>query len=586
MPEPTPTRPSTSARQTIGLLTHGHRVKVALVAATSLLGGLAEAIFLVLATRAAFAITNGKDSMGALANRTIAVSTALLLMLALVVLRMVLAVATNWYSASLTAEVTAELRQRLARAFLRSRWAVQQLSPSGRLQELVTGFANSGSVLISAFVGGLIAACSVGAMLALAVGVDPLGSLAAVGATIGLGSLLRPVRRRVHAEARRASADNMGIATSTNEISELGMAVQVFGVRDQVERHISAVLDSSRRSNIRLNVLRGLVPAVYSGLAYLALVGAVAVASATSTASLSSLGAVMLIMLRSLSYGQQLQGTYTSVNSSLPATGEVFEEIFRYESEAFIEAGSSVQSVCPIRLDGVSFHYVDGQPVLHDVTAEIRQGEMIGIVGPSGSGKSTLVQLLLGLRDPVRGAVLADGHDIRGLKHSDWSRRVTFVPQTPMLITGTVADNIRFFRDSVTDADIERAARLAGLHDEIVAFPDAYQHQVGARGGNLSGGQQQRLCIARALAGAPDVLILDEPTSSLDARSEAIIRETFSSLRSAMTMVVIAHRLSTIDECDRIMVIQDGRVTAFDSPAVLRESENFYAEAVRLSGLV
>lgn len=557
-----------------------------MTAVTSLLGGFAEAVFLVLATRAAFAITNGKDEMGALANRTIAVSTALYLMLALVVLRMVLAVAANWYSASLAAEVTAELRQRLATAFLRSRWSVQQLSPTGRLQELVTGFANAGSTMISAFAGGLIAACSVGAMLALAVGVDPLGSLAAVGATAGLGSLLRPVRRRVQAEARRASAANMGIATSTSEISDLGMAVQVFGVRDQVEQRISDVLDSSRRSNIRLNVLRGLVPAVYSGLAYLALVGAVAVASASSTASLSSLGAVMLIMLRSLAYGQQLQVTYTSAHSSLPATREVFEEIFRYEREAFVEAGSPVGSVCPIVLDRVGFHYVEGQPVLHDVTAEIREGEMIGIVGPSGSGKSTLVQLLLGLRDPVEGAVLADGLDVRGLKHSDWSRKVTFVPQTPMLITGTVAENVRFFRDFVTDADIERAVRLAGLHDEIVAFPEGYRHQVGARGGNLSGGQQQRLCIARALAGAPDVLILDEPTSSLDARSEAIIRETFASLRGVITMVVIAHRLSTIDECDRIMVIQHGQIAAFDSPAVLKESENFYAEAVRLSGLV
>jgi ABC-type multidrug transport system fused ATPase/permease subunit len=195
------------------------------------------------------------------------------------------------------------------------------------------------------------------------------------------------------------------------------------------------------------------------------------------------------------------------------------------------------------------------------------------------------VQLLLGLREPVDGAVRAGGRDIRTLLHSDWAKKVTFVPQSPALISGSIAENIRFYRDGISDEAVTRAATLAGLHEEVVAFPDGYDHQVGDRGGNLSGGQQQRLCIARALAGNPEVLILDEPTSALDARSEALIRETLESLRGQMTIIVIAHRLSTIDQCDRIMVIQHGLVAAFDTPAALKATSNFYAEAVRLSGL-
>jgi ABC-type multidrug transport system fused ATPase/permease subunit len=328
-----------------------------------------------------------------------------------------------------------------------------------------------------------------------------------------------------------------------------------------------------------------LVPAIYSGLAYLVLVGAVAIASASSATKLTSLGAVMLVMLRSLAYGQQLQVAYSGAHSSMPALRDVFLEIENYESQVFVDQGDPVDAVCPLVLDDVSFHYLDDQPVLAGVNATIAAGEMIGIVGPSGSGKSTLVQLLLGLREPVSGRVLADGHDIRSLRHSDWASKVTFVPQAPALIGGTIADNIRFYRSGIGPEIVERAAKMAGLHDEIMAFPNGYEHQVGDKGGNLSGGQQQRLCIARALAGQPEVLILDEPTSALDAHSEALIRDSLDGLRGGVTIIVIAHRLSTIDQCDRIMVIQNGSVAAFDTPEALKASSNFYADAVRLSGL-
>ncbi|MCY7300272.1 MAG: ATP-binding cassette domain-containing protein, partial [Ilumatobacteraceae bacterium] len=244
-----------------------------------------------------------------------------------------------------------------------------------------------------------------------------------------------------------------------------------------------------------------------------------------------------------------------------------------------------VEAVMPLALDGVSFHYVEGQPVLAEVSAEFVSNELVGVVGPSGSGKSTLVQLLLGLRDPVAGHVLANGLDIRGLLHADWARKVTFVPQNPVLINGSVADNIRFYRDGISAADVERAARQAGLHDEVVAFPAGYAHQVGDRGGKLSGGQQQRLCIARALVARPELLILDEPTSALDAKSESLIRDTINGLRATMSVIIIAHRLSTLDDCDRIMIIQHGVIVAFDAPANLRESANFYTEALTLSGL-
>ena len=180
---------------------------------------------------------------------------------------------------------------------------------------------------------------------------------------------------------------------------------------------------------------------------------------------------------------------------------------------------------------------------------------------------------------------MADGRPIGELSKREWARKVTFVPQAPHLIAGTVADNIRFLRDDVSDADIREAAKLAHLHDEIEAFREGYEHPVGEHGSHLSGGQQQRLCIARALVENPDVLILDEPTSALDVRSEHLIRSTIVELKEHMTIIIIAHRLSTLDVCDRIMVIQSGELKGFDTPVNLARTNDFYNEALVLSGL-
>ena len=572
-------------RSILNALLGRHRARLGLIALASIAGGLAEAAFLVVLTRAAFAITNGKSEIGTLAGVKFSVAATIALALGLVVFRIAMALLANWLNAALNAEVTRELRQRLARAFLRASWPAQQQSNSGQLQELISSYAGAGTSLAGGVASSLTAGGSLLAMLAMAAAVDVVGSLIAIGTLVILGVLLRPLRRKVRMRARSAANDGMRLSLATSEISNLGMSVHVFDVRDEVEQRILELQAEGVRSNRRLQVARGLVPALYTGLAYLALVGAVGLASAWNTASLTSLGAVMLVMLRSLGYGQQLQQVYANMSTARPLVSDVFDEIERYAASERTDDGQPVASVTPLRLEHVSFEYTSDVAVLHDVDAEIEPGEMVGIVGPSGSGKSTLVQLLLGLREPTSGRVLAGGLDVRTLRRSEWARKVTFVPQAASLVHGTVAENIRFYRPWITDAQIETAARQAGLHDEIVAFADGYAQQVGDRGGNLSGGQQQRVCIARALAGEPEVLILDEPTSALDAHTETVVRDSLNSLRGRMTVLVIAHRLSTLDQCDRIMVVQDGRLTAFDTPTALRASANFYADALRLSGL-
>ena len=575
----------TLARTSIAALLHGRRGRLFALASSSLVGGLAEAAFLIIITRAAFAITSDDEQIELFAGHSISVSGAVWLALALVVARVALALWSSWQGAQLTNGVLAGIRRDLAHTFLSSSWAVQQDQRQGRLQEMLTTFANNGAQLISSLTLGTIAAFNLIALIALAAAVDPVGSLVLIAAVVVLALALRPVRGVVVRSAESTASAGMEFATSLSEISNLGMEVHVFNVQHQTESRVNALIDKNASTGVRLAFLRGVVPNLYSGLAYLVLVGAVGVVAASDSANITALGAVMLVMLRSLTYGQAMQSSVSSIAASLPFVDALQSEVARYRKAAVHDHGIPVGRVGTLRLEGVSFEYIAGQSVLSALNAAIMPNEIVGIVGPSGSGKSTLVQLMLGLRKPTAGAVTADGRDIDLFSRSEWARKVTFVPQASHLIAGTISDNIRFLRDNVSQADIERAARLAHVHEDIEGFPEGYGRDVGEQGGHLSGGQQQRLCIARALVEHPDVLILDEPTSSLDVRSEALIRETLSELRTQMTVIVIAHRMSTLAICDRIMVIQDGQLKAFDTPANLEQNSDFYREALTLSGL-
>jgi len=563
----------------------GYRRAVAIITVTAFLGGLAEALFLITATRAGFAITNGKARVGVVFGWSLSVHGTLLFAVGLVAVRMILAGYASWRSAHVAAGVVADIRHRLSQAFLESAWEVQQGQRSGSLQELLTTYSSQASTLVGSVTQAVVTGANLVALLGTAVAVQPVGALVLVVSVTVLGLLLRPLRAFVRSRARASATAGMDFAVSVNEISELGLELHVFHVQENARARVGRAIERARKTWATLQFATGLSTPVYTGLAYLAIVGALGVVAAAHTTSVTALGAAMLVMLRSLSYGQALQGAIIGVSGTVPAIEELQRRLEVFDAGHRVDGGQPIGRVGPIAVDRVSFAYPRSEAVLRDITFTIMPHEVIGIVGPSGAGKSTLVQLLLGLRDPTTGWIRAGGREISTLDRAEWSRKVTFVPQAAHLIAGSIADNIRFLRDEVSHEEVERAARLAHLHDDICGFPEGYERQVGEHGGHLSGGQQQRLCIARALVENPDVLILDEPTSALDVRSEHLIRSTLLALKDRMTVIVIAHRLSTLTICDRIMVIKDGQLKAFDTPDALERSSDFYREALVLSGM-
>ncbi len=582
---PAPKLSKRDDRAALAWLVARYRWRLFRVAFTAFLGGLAEAAFLVVVTRAAFAITDGGARVPMALHRSVSVNVALLAALCLVAARVLLAIGASSLSATLTQAVSADQRRNLADAFLSASWEAQQAQRAGSLQELLTTYSGQAGALINGLTSISLAAANLVAMLGIAVAIDPLGALLLVIAVGFLGSALRPIRSVLRRRSYAAADAGMAFATVLNETAELGLELHVFHVQDPARVRIGSLIERMREAGRRQSLMQGLVNPVYSALAYLALLGALAIVSLSDVSDVVSIGTVMLVMLRSLSYGQGLQSSYANLSAGLPFLEQIRERLDYFESGRRQDGGAPVGSVGALSVDSVSFSYVEGQEVLHALSFRIDEREIVGIVGPSGGGKSTLVQLLLGLRDPDTGTIRATDRDIRTFSKAEWARKVTFVPQAAHLIAGTIADNIRFLRDWVTDDDVVRASKLAHLHEDVDRFPEKYDREVGEHGGHLSGGQQQRLCIARALVESPEVLILDEPTSALDMRSEHLIRTTLLELHERMTIIIIAHRLSTLDICGRIMVIQAGELKGFDRPDLLEESSDFYKEALRLSGL-
>jgi len=237
-----------------------------------------------------------------------------------------------------------------------------------------------------------------------------------------------------------------------------------------------------------------------------------------------------------------------------------------------------------IRVEDVGFTYPNGKRVLHDISFSARPGEMIALVGLTGAGKTTLVSLLPRFYDATTGRVLIDDIDVRKYKVRSLRERISIVLQDPVLFQGTIADNLRYGRLDATREEIEEAARAAHAHEFISKLPKGYETAIAQAGGGLSGGERQRLSIARAILKDAPILILDEPTSSLDAISEEIVFAAIRRLRAGRTTIVIAHRLSTVRDADCILVLDAGRIAAHGRhDELLQTSELYRRMCARLS---
>ncbi|HXC45397.1 MAG TPA: ABC transporter ATP-binding protein, partial [Solirubrobacteraceae bacterium] len=258
---------------------------------------------------------------------------------------------------------------------------------------------------------------------------------------------------------------------------------------------------------------------------------------------------------------EQISGTMGMIheqlvqfNSSLRLLDTKPEVVERPGAHAIVRARGSVSA------DGVCFSYPARRDTLSDICFDARPGERIAIVGETGAGKSTLMSLLIRFYDPERGRILLDGIDIRDLTLHSLRSQISIVLQEPLLFSGTIEENILYGDLEASPERVRSAARGANAHDFIERLPEGYQMEIGEGGAQLSGGERQRICIARAFLKDAPILILDEPTSSIDSKTEAVVLDALDELMEGRTSFVIAHRLSTVRHADQILVMSAGRI--------------------------
>ncbi|MEY3692602.1 MAG: hypothetical protein RLZZ388_773, partial [Bacillota bacterium] len=239
-----------------------------------------------------------------------------------------------------------------------------------------------------------------------------------------------------------------------------------------------------------------------------------------------------------------------------------------------------------IQLKRLTFTYPDGKdPVLKEVSFEIKAGEMVGILGRTGSGKSSLVELLLHLYDVKPGMLTFDGVDALDLSMDSLRNAIGYVPQDNFLFSDTITNNIGFGLATINQEEIEAVAKLADVHDNIAEFKDGYQTILGERGVTVSGGQKQRLSIARALAKKPAILILDDSVSAVDTKTEEAIIRNLKTIRKGQTTILVAHRISTVKKLDKIILLDQGQLVGIGTHDELLKTNSLYQEMVRLQTL-
>ena len=282
----------------------------------------------------------------------------------------------------------------------------------------------------------------------------------------------------------------------------------------------------------------------------------------------------------------QITNIANSIQTSLASAQRVFEVLDEPIHVATAANARRLERVSEsIELDDVAFGYHPDRMVLHDVSLRIHAGECIGITGPTGSGKTTLLSLLKRFYDVSSGSICLDGIDVRDLNLDDVRRTMGIVFQDSFLFSNTIAANISFGIPDATLEQITAAAKIAAADEFICELPDQYESMVGEHGSNLSGGQRQRLALARAIVTNPSILLLDDATASVDPETEFEIREAIVAAMRDRTTIVVSNRLSTLSQTDRIVVLQDGTISAVGNHEELLESCDWYRELAELQGL-
>lgn len=502
----------------------------------------------------------------------------MILIVGLFILKALITYLSHYVNEKIATDFENEARKKLFRKALKADWPFLLKQRIGHLESILMLDTYMSSGILSHINGVIMVGTSIIMYAFVAINISASITLLTLGLGVILFFLLRPFFYRI-----RKLSENFGkiYKNINNHVSEhmLGAkTVKATATEDKVIDSAGQDMEILRKIRIDIALLNKAPGSFIEplGLIFISIL-LLFYYYYDPQFNIISFAAIMYLVQKKISFMQSINTRLNSINEALPHLQTVLD--FEKSAEEHEEKNTGNLPFSfenRISIKNLSFSYDSETSILGNLNLTINRGEIIGLIGPSGTGKTTLVDILLRLFPPGSGEISVDGKSINDINIGSWRKKVSYVSQDIFLLNDTIENNIRFYDDSITQDDITESSKLANIYDFIANLPDGFNTTVGERGVRLSGGQRQRIILARALARKPEILILDEATSALDNESEVLIQKSIENLKNKVTIIVIAHRLSTVMNSDRLLVLEDGKITEEGKPSKLLKNKDSY----------
>lgn len=519
-----------------------------------------------------------------LVNIDFNITFLLVLIILLFILKAVMTVIIAYLKIKITADYEYKTRKDLFNKILNANWPHLIKQKLGHLETiLMIDVKNSGNLLLQISTS-IMTLTGLGIYLLIAINISFNITLITLIVGAFLFLVIKPLVYKTKLVAYQRTKLNKEIAHHVNEnilgIKTIKTMVVNEDVVKKVDNHFAKLKELVIRTvMLETTSISFLQPA---SLIFISLI--FAYSYKLTDFNLGILVAIIYLIHRIFVYIQQLQRNWHKFNNLYPH----LVSVLNYQDKAIGNKEKNTgtkkfQFKKNLVLKNINFSYDSDKQILSDINFSISKGQLVGIIGPSGVGKTTMVDLLLRLLDPTSGQILLDNNDITEINLDDWRRNIGYVSQDIFLMNDTIANNIKFYDDSIGNEKLIEVTKMANIYDLIEDLPDKFETVIGERGVKLSAGQRQRIVIARVLARDPQILILDEATSALDNESEIKIQEVIESLKGRVTVLAIAHRLTTVKDSDKLLVLEDGHISEQGAPQeLLKNKESYFSKTYNL----
>lgn len=561
----------------LAAMSQGRRIWILGQIGVSFLEGACEAAILTIFARLALsAVDTASESVSlpVIGDRSLTVGLGVLF--AIIFLRLLAGLLRAFWSTHFQFALVRKLREEALDSYRAASWLEQSRLDNGAVQQLLMTVPNGISGQLAGLINQLGNIVIMVAMLCYSMLTDAKLTTLLVVVLLGSTFLFRPLRGQIKRSANRALARQKELSSEIAQFAGIRFEVQSFGLSEAAANPLQDAIESDAHRGVLHGRLKGSVVPLFTTVTYLSVALSIVIFLQADRGSLDETGPILLVVLRSLSYGTAIQQAAAGLASLKPSLDFLRSRTTHLRDSRLAWGTRRFEGFESCVLEDVTFTYPEAErAALRDASLKITRGLRIGIVGPSGGGKSTMVRVILGLVKPDHGRVLVNGVSLHDYDRASWSRQVGVVPQSAQIISGSVASNVRFFRDNISEEDLWAALDIADFRGEVENMPNGIDTVIGPGHRELSGGQQQRLAIARAFAGRPALVVMDEPTSSVDAVSESVISAALGRIPRDITVLIVSHRPAILEGCDLLVTVISGEITGIGEPDYLLKSSPY-----------